>query len=110
MLCPGMSYDEDGRLIVTGDWNVEVTSISTPGSRAWTRAQDIIIPRGYQTSTLTSENKVFTIPGSWEGIIFLKDGGLFDPSFNTWTMLPRAQSKPALTADVGGLYCSDNHA
>lgn len=110
MFCPGISTDFSGRLIITGGSNAAKTSIYNPASDAWLPASNMIVQRGYQSTATTSDGKVFNIGGSWSGGEFLKNGELYDPSSNTWTMLPNALVSPMLTSDVRGYYRSDNHA
>ena len=55
MFCPGMSNLADGRLLITGGSNAEVTSFYDPATNAFTKGPNMITPRGYQTSaTLVS--------------------------------------------------------
>ncbi len=63
-----------------------------------------------QSSAITSDARVFTIGGSWSGPRGGKNGEVWSPSTGKWTPLPGAAVAPMLTADVQGVYRSDNHA
>ncbi|CAK1361526.1 Galactose oxidase [Cercospora beticola] len=110
MFCPGISALADGRVMITGGSNAEVTSIWSPETGAFTRGPNMDQARGYQSSTTLSDGRVFTIGGSWSGGEGGKNGEVYDPKANTWTWLDNADVVPMLTADPGGQYRSDNHA
>lgn len=129
MFCPGMNTMADGRLIITGGSNAEKTSIYDPATNAWASGPDmrkssantslkqvltfacfVGIPRGYQSSTILSDGRVFTLGGSWSGARGGKTGEVYDPKLNTWTLLPGAAVEPILTIDNDGIFHSDNHA
>lgn len=110
MFCPGISALEDGRIIITGGSNAEVSSIYDPASNSFSRAADMKIPRGYQTSATLSDGRVFTIGGSYSGPRGGKVGEVYDPKANTWTLLPNADVTPMLTTDAEGNWRTDNHA
>ena len=67
------------------------------------------IPRGYQAQATTSTGNLFVIGASWNGGTGGKNGELYSPSANTWTLLPGCPVAPMLTADAQGVYRSDNH-
>ena len=67
MFCPGMSQLGDGRLIITGGSNAEKTTIYQPETNTFVPGPDMKVPRGYQSSAVLSNGKVFTIGGSWSG-------------------------------------------
>lgn len=46
MFCPGMSYLEDGRMVITGGSDAEAVSIYNPATNQFTRAPDVKIARG----------------------------------------------------------------
>ena len=100
MFCPGMSSLGDGRLVITGGSNAERTSIYDPATNAFTAGPDMQISRGYQSSTIVSSGKIFTIGGSWSGARGGKTGEIFDPLANTWTILPGADVNPMLTTTM----------
>lgn len=66
------------------------------------------IARGYQTSVLTSEGKVFELGGSYSGGIGGKLGELWNPATNTWTTLTGATTNNMLTVDGEGAWRTDN--
>jgi galactose oxidase len=110
MFCPGMSQLGDGRIVVTGGDNAEITSIYDPATNDWTRGPNMKISRGYQSQTTLSNGGIFTIGGSWSGGNGGKNGEIYDPSSNTWTLLNGASVSNMLTADKAGSYRADNHA
>ncbi|OAL54059.1 galactose oxidase [Pyrenochaeta sp. DS3sAY3a] len=110
MFCPGISSLGDGRLVITGGSNAEKTSIYVPSSNTFVAGPDMKIARGYQSSTILSNGKIFTIGGSWSGPRGGKPGEIYDPAANSWTLLPGAAVEPMLTTDHEGVYREDNHA
>lgn len=98
MFCPGISSLADGRIIITGGTNAEVTSIYKPATNQFVRGPNMKIPRGYQTSTTLSDGRVFTIGGSFSGARGGKTGEVYDPRMNSWTVLPGARVEPMLTS------------
>ena len=110
MFCPGISLDFAGRPIVTGGNTSPRTSIYDAGSDTWQSGHNMTLARGYQSTTMTSDGRMFTIGGSWSGGIGGKNGEIYTPSSDTWDMLPGCPVGPILTNDVRGEYCSDNHA
>jgi galactose oxidase len=109
MFCPGMSTLADGRMVVTGGANAEVTSIYNPATNEFTRGPNMRIARGYQTSVTLSNNKIFTIGGSFSGGIGGKIGEIYDDTTKTWTTLTGAPVVPMLTVDQEGEWRTDNH-
>ena len=111
MFCPGVSSLQDGRIVISGGTNAEIVSIYNPADGTFTRAADMKIGRGYQTSATLSNGKVFTIGGAFTGVRTNKVGEIYDSNTNTWTLLPGAKSDPILTAnDWEGDWRTDNHA
>ncbi|KAI8940889.1 hypothetical protein NX059_002149 [Plenodomus lindquistii] len=111
MFCPGVSSLADGRIIITGGTNAEVTSIYEPATNKFVRGPDMKIPRGYQTSVTISDGRVFTVGGSFSGARGGKTGEIYDPATNTWRILPGARVEPILTSyDWEGDWRTDNHA
>ncbi|KAJ6445304.1 galactose oxidase [Purpureocillium lavendulum] len=110
MFCPGVSLDAEGNVVVTGGSNAEKTSFYDAASEGWVAGPDMKVPRGYQSSATCSDGRVFTIGGSWSGGQYEKNGEVWDPARNAWTMLSKAAVKPMLTADRQGIYRADNHA
>ncbi|OKL62599.1 hypothetical protein UA08_02379 [Talaromyces atroroseus] len=107
MFCPGISLDFKGRIIVSGGDTEEKTSIFD--GKEWKAASDMKIPRGYQSSTTITDGRIFTVGGSFSGGIGNKDGEIYDPEADEWTLLPGCSAEPMLTNDAGGIYRSDNH-
>ncbi len=110
MFCEGLSIDATGRFIATGGNNAPKTSIYSPRYDAWTAQAEMNIPRGYQSMATLSNGNAFTIGGSWSGGDTVpKNGEVFSPTANTWTLLNGAPVAPMLTADQQGVYRADNH-
>ncbi|ORY67245.1 galactose oxidase precursor [Pseudomassariella vexata] len=109
MFCPGISSLADGRILITGGSNAEATSLYNPSTNLFVRGPDMKIARGYQTSTTLSNGKVFTIGGSYSGERGGKNGEVYDPATNTWTLLSGALVEPILTTDNEGIWREDNH-
>ena len=109
MFCPGISMAFDGRIIVTGGNNAEKTSIYSPNADAWFGAPNMQISRGYQSSATLSDGRIFVIGGSWSGGQGGKNGEIYNPTANTWTLLPGCPVAPMLTADSQGIFRQDNH-
>ncbi|KAF2128511.1 carbohydrate-binding module family 32 [Dothidotthia symphoricarpi CBS 119687] len=110
MFCPGISLDFNGRVVVTGGSNAAKTSIYDPTGDAWLPAPDMKVQRGYQSSATCSDGRIFTIGGSWSGPRGGKNGEIYDPSTNLWTLIPNALVGPMLTKDRAGAWRNDNHA
>ncbi|KAF2014579.1 carbohydrate-binding module family 32 [Aaosphaeria arxii CBS 175.79] len=110
MFCPGISMDFNGRIVVTGGNDEQKTTIYDPTSDQWVAGADMKISRGYQSTTTTSNGRVFNIGGSWSGGEGGKNGEIYDPSANQWSLVQNALVSPMLTNDRAGVYRSDNHA
>jgi galactose oxidase len=110
MFCPGVSLDFSGRTVVTGGNNAQKTSIYDPNSNQWISGSNMQISRGYQASCTLSDGRIFTIGGSWSGGQGGKNGEVYNPATNTWTLLPSCPVAPMLTNDAQGVYRADNHA
>lgn len=110
MFCPGISMDFNGRVIVSGGSNAAKTSIYDSSTDAWTSGPDMKIARGYQSTITCSDGRIFNIGGSWSGPVGGKNGEIYSPSANTWTLQPNALVSPMLTQDAKGAYRADNHA
>ncbi|CAN8095113.1 unnamed protein product [Discula destructiva] len=106
MFCPGISLDANGDIVVTGGNDEMKTSIyATSG---WVTAPQMNIGRGYQSSTMVSDGRIFTIGGSWSGGEGGKHGEIYDGT--KWTNVSGCSVTPMLTKDVQGEFRSDNHA
>ncbi|KAH8592804.1 kelch domain-containing protein [Bisporella sp. PMI_857] len=109
MFCPGISSLVDGRIVITGGSDAEKTSIYDPVTNSFTRGPNMKIARGYQTSATLSDGQVFTIGGSYSGGYGGKNGEIYNPSTNAWTLLPSASVDAMLTDDHEGIWREDNH-
>jgi galactose oxidase len=109
MFCPGISADFNGRIVVTGGATAPRTSIYNQTNGGWIKAHDMNLARGYQGQATLSNGKIFTIGGSWSGGTAKKNGEIYDPVTDTWTLLTGADVTPMLTNDRVGLYRADNH-
>ncbi|RYF11334.1 MAG: hypothetical protein EOO77_19605 [Oxalobacteraceae bacterium] len=94
MFCPGISSLADGRIVISGGENAEAVSIYDPAKNDFTRAADMKIARGYQTSATLSDGRIFTIGGSFTGALGGKTGEVYDPMKNKWTLLQGADPAP----------------
>ncbi|KXH41988.1 kelch domain-containing protein [Colletotrichum simmondsii] len=110
MFCPAISQLQDGRIVIQGGSDAEAVSIYDPATNNFTRGPDLKVARGYQTSTLLSSGKIFTIGGAYSGKREGKNGEVYDPEANEWTYLPGADVTPILTNDHEGIWREDNHA
>ena len=110
MFCPGLSIDGTGRVFVTGGNDAGKTSIYNPNTDAWVAGATMTLSRGYQSSVTLSDGRTFTIGGSWSGGQGGKNGEIYDPTSNTWSLLSGCPVAPMLTADTQGVYRQDNHA
>ena len=110
MFCPGVSLDNQGGPIVTGGNSAPDTSRYNAASGTWALQANMKIARGYQAHVTLSDGRVFTIGGSWSGGQGGKNGEVYDPVANTWTLLPGCPVAPMLTNDAAGVYRADNHA
>ena len=108
MFCPGISYDFNGNLVVTGGDTSAATSIFQQGQWQWQKAPSMVLGRGYQSSTTLSDGRIFTIGGSWSGARGGKDGEIWDGT--KWSLRRGCAVKPMLTADTQGIFRQDNHA
>jgi len=107
MFCPGLAIDANGRPVVTGGNSAPKTSIYDPIADAWTGGANMQISRGYQAMATLSDGRIFTIGGSWSGGRGNKNGEIYSPSSNTWTLLPGCPVAPMLTGE--DIYRADNH-
>ncbi|CAH0384391.1 unnamed protein product [Bemisia tabaci] len=109
MFCPGLCQDANGRVFVTGGNDASKTSIYEPGVDSWVSGPNMTISRGYQASTLCADGRIFVIGGSWNGGVGNKNGEIYDPNTNRWSLLPGCPVQPMVTADKQGTYRGDNH-
>ena len=113
MFCPGMAFDVNGRMIISGGESADKVSIYDPIKDDWISVQEMRIARGYQGAATCANGHIFVIGGSWGpvGIDFgNRMGELYDPAANKWTLLNEVRSEDiATTMDWEGDYRSDNH-
>lgn len=110
MFCPGLSIDFTGRPFVTGGNDAARASFYDPVADSWSSAPDMTISRGYQSQTTISDGRTFVIGGSWSGGQGGKNGEIYNPATNTWTLLGGCPVDPILTNDKDGIFRADNHA
>ena len=96
--------------MVTGGNDALRSSIYSTQQRAWISAPDMKQQRGYQTSVILSDGKIFQIGGSWvvTEVRGGKHGEIWDG--RAWTALPGALVDPILTNDRDRAFRADNHA
>lgn len=99
MFCSRISALQDGRIVITGGSDAEAVSIYNPTNNQSTRAPDMKIARGYQTSATLSEGRVFTVGGSWSGGMLPKPGEVLWP--NSEYMDAAARHQPYTPSDHG---------
>lgn len=109
MFCPGISMMPNGDYLVTGGSSASDVSIYDVSANRWTEENDMIVPRGYQSSATLSNGDVFTLGGSWNGGIGNKFGEVFSVQSQRWRGLQSVPADPLATDDSSGLYRADNH-
>ncbi len=108
MFCPGVAILPNGEIMVTGGLSDRQTSIYDPKTNSWIEGPPMNIGRGYQGMTLLSNGQVFTLGGSWSGLLGGKLGEVWSPTGN-WRELTNVPAIPMYTADPQGVYRADNH-
>jgi galactose oxidase len=113
MFCPGISTDQNGKIVVTGGTDQGRTSIYNTTVDRWFKAAAMNIERGYQATSTLSDGRIFVIGGSFSGGVGGadeggKDGEVYDPVTNQWTQTPGADVSKMLTDDILN-YRQDNH-
>ena len=113
MFCPGMAFDVNGRMIISGGESADKVSIYDPTNDDWISVQEMKIARGYQGATTCANGHIFVIGGSWGpvGIDFGdRFGETYDPETDKWTLLGGCPSESIeTTQDWEGAYRADNH-
>ena len=113
MFCPGMAFDVDGRMLISGGETADKVSIFDASKNSWTSVAPMKIPRGYQGSVTLANGDIFIVGGSWGpvGIDFGdRFGETYDPKTNQWTLLRGIQSEQIQTTeDWEKDYRADNH-
>ena len=108
MFCPGVAILPNGEIMVTGGLSDTQTSIYDPKTNSWIQGPQMNVGRGYQGMTLLSNGQVFTLGGSWSGLLGGKLGEVWSPT-GSWRELTNVPAKPMYTADPQGVYRADNH-
>ena len=113
MFCPGMAFDVDGRMIISGGESADRVSVYKPKEDNWTSLPQMKIDRGYQGSTILANGHIFVIGGSWgpQGLDFGdRFGETYDPVGKEWHLLNGLNSSHIeTTSDWEGQYRADNH-
>lgn len=85
--------------------------IYTITTETWVAAGLMQKQRGYQSTAIISDGRIFNIGGSWKDQAGGKNGEIYSPATNTWTLFSGAKVKDMLTNETtNGEYRSDNHA
>jgi galactose oxidase len=121
MFCPGMAFDVNGRMVITGGKTQKKTSVYDPKSvlqEPWKRLAQMTRSRGYHGSTTASNGNIFVIGGSWSlqnANTGGRDGEMYDPTSDKWSPLGNCHGKDIqMTEDwedikLHSSYRSDNH-
>lgn len=113
MFCPGMAFDVNGRMIISGGESADKVSIYDPTKDDWTSVASMKIARGYQGSVTCANGHIFIVGGSWgpQGIDFGdRNGETYDPEKDVWTILNGVKSEDIQTTeDWEKDYRADNH-
>ncbi|KAI9656914.1 MAG: hypothetical protein M1831_004462 [Alyxoria varia] len=113
MFCPGMAFDVNGRMIISGGESADRVSIYNPTNDDWISVKGMNIPRGYQGSTTCANGDIFVIGGSWGPVghdFGDRFGETYDPEADKWTWLEQCTSGDIeTTEDWEKDYRADNH-
>ncbi|KAI4212091.1 MAG: hypothetical protein LQ351_005121 [Letrouitia transgressa] len=113
MFCPGMAFDVNGRMIISGGETADKVSIYDPIKDDWTSVATMKIPRGYQGSVTCADGHIFIVGGSWGPVgidLGDRDGETYDPEKDIWTRLKGIKSENIQTTeDWEKDYRADNH-
>lgn len=101
MFCPGTSFDDHGLVTITGGVSPWAFSIYSPVTRTWSMLIDtktnsnktLNYPRGYHGQTFLSNGSTFVIGGTWSGGEWDKDGEIYDPKTQNWTVLSNIKAE-----------------
>ncbi len=109
MFCTGTTNLADGRVLVNGGSQSEVTSIYNPSTNSFTRVQNMNIPRGYNANTILDDGSVFTFGGSWsgQGVTVNKLGEVWTEATG-WRTLSNVPTTSVLSGNTGH-FESDSH-
>lgn len=125
MFCPGTVLLPDRSIMITGGSTTERTTLYHLDTHTWTKGPDMRIPRGYHSMTLLGGNwngvrhemkshiaylvlytdgSVFSFGGSWSGGVGGKDGEVWSPSSDSWSVRNHIQARGSLiTVDKTGV-------
>jgi len=110
MFCTGTSVLPDGRLLVNGGVNANLSSIYDPVTKVWSNSATMNIPRGYNSNTVLSDGSVMTFGGSWSGgTAGGKNAEIYTPETG-WRVLTGVPYDPYLLNGVYQSFPSDSHA
>lgn len=109
MFCTGTTNLPDGRILVNGGNNSNVTSIYNPVTDTFTRVQNMNVGRGYNSNTLLPDGSVFTFGGSWSGALAMRIGELWTET-GGWKRLSSITTDPFVGLDANPTrYSFDSH-
>ena len=118
MFCPGTSYDESGKVIITGGSSPKALSVydpvqdsyETPKDMSTNKPLELKIPRGYQGQKFLPTGKVFKFGGSWSGDgdkFPNRDGEIYDPASRATRVLKNITAD-YIKMDIS-VSCNDSH-
>lgn len=108
MFCPGITFDEDGNIVVTGGNSARQTTRYNTATGQWEKKRHMNVDRGYQGATILSDGRIFVIGGSFGEVIGNKFGEVYDVQADTWTELPECDVTKMYTEDLDS-WRMDNH-
>ncbi len=112
MFCPGTANLEDGTIMVTGGSSSDKTSFYNPNSNTWTAGPRLKIARGYHSMATLTDGRVFTVGGSWNGVLANKKAEIWSASTG-WQTLDNIDSNATVrqgSPDPEGVIKDDTHA
>jgi galactose oxidase len=119
MFCPGMSFDEKGRMIISGGSSNRETTIWDPNAsdkrKQWIRSDQskLKVPRGYQGQTFVSDGKTFVVGGSWpdgtNNNPAEKGCEVFDSTSSTWAILSQCKAEDVAMTEMEKVEENDFH-
>lgn len=115
LFCTGTTQLADGRVLINGggrlgaDDSAAATTIYDPVSNAFSRVQDMVIPRGYHSNTILSDGSVFTLGGSWSGSSSQNRIGEIWTASAGWRSIPGIPTTGMMAPDSEDSILSDVH-
>lgn len=97
IFCAGNAKLPDGRVLVaggfgvddTGDLGIVDTNVFDPAANTWTKVADMHDPRWYPDLTELADGRYIVISGnSKDASTWADTPEVYDPTTNTWTLLP----------------------